>query len=221
MEIKVCASILSANFLKLGKELKRAEDAGCDYIHIDVMDGNYVDTLGVGLCIAQWLPKGTSLRLDAHLAVSHPMDFVDAFADAGMNTLLFQPDTCPHHFQLMERIKKRGMLAGVVLMQSAPVDTIRCLLPDIDVVDQMAVGIGYPSQVYRKSVNENLTELKRLKQEHGYAYEIQVDGGIDETTAKMAIDAGAEVLVSGSTLFESEDMAAVVQSFKQYDLNQR
>jgi ribulose-phosphate 3-epimerase len=215
MAIKICASILSANFLKLGDELKRAEEAGCDYIHVDVVDGHLARTLAVGLCVAKWLPLGTTLRLDAHLAVSEPQYYIEAFADAGMNALLFHPETYPHHFKIIEEIKKRGMLAGAVLITSASVESIRHLLPDLDIIDQMAVNPGFPNQLYQTVINEKVADLKRRKLECGYSYEIQVDGGINEQTAGMAIEAGADVLISGSALFESRDMTAVVRNIRQ------
>ena len=214
MKVKVCASILSANFLKLGEELTRAENAGCEYIHVDVMDGNFVANMAIGLCVAKWLPLGTTLRLDAHLAVSNPQDCIDAFADAGMHSILFHPESYPHHFRLIEQIRNRNMLAGIALSPSTSIELIKDLLPEIDIVDQLAVNAGFPNQEYNKVINRKLAQLKKLKQENGYHYEIQVDGGIDQSTAGMAAEAGAEVLISGSSLFESEDMAAVVREFK-------
>lgn len=214
MAVKVCASILSANYLKLGEELKRAEEAGCDYIHVDVMDGNFVANMAIGLCVAKWLPLATGLRLDAHLAVCNPQDYIDEFADAGMNAILFHPESYTHHFRLIEQIKKRNMLAGVALSPSTSIELVRYLLPELDIVDQLAVNAGFPNQQYNMIVNEKLTLLKSLKEQNNYHYEIQVDGGIDETTADMAANAGAEVLISGSTLFESQDMKAVVGVLK-------
>ncbi len=214
MDIKVCASILSADFLNLGNELRRAEASGCDYIHVDVMDGVFVKNMAIGLCVAQWLPKGTNLRLDAHLAVCNPQDFIEMFADAGMGAILFHPEAYSHHYALIEKIKRKGMLAGVVLQPSSSIEWIRPMLADIDIIDQLAVNAGFPNQAYNMVVNDKLRELRQLRQEHAFHYEIQVDGGIDKATAGIAIDAGADVLISGSTLFESEDMAATVRAMK-------
>ena len=215
MAIRISASILSANFLKLGDELKRVEEAGCDSIHVDVLDGHFVDNLAIGLCVAKWLPVGTPLRLDAHLAVRKPQNFIEAFADAGMNALIFHPEAYPHHFSMIEQIKKHNMLAGVALLPSTSLDTIRYLLPEVDIVDQLAVNAGFPNQNYQTVVNQKISELKKIKLEYGYGYEIQVDGGISEQTAEIAIAAGADVLISGSALFESQDMAAVVRKIRQ------
>jgi len=159
---------------------------------------------------------GTSLRLDVHLAISNPQDFVEAFADLGMHALIFHPESYPHHFRIIEQIKKCDMLAGVALSPSTNIDSIRHLLPELDIIDQLAVNAGFPNQAYNMVTNEKIAELKRRKFEYGYRYEIQVDGGISEQTAKMAIKAGADVLISGSTLFESEDMAAIVKKIKQF-----
>lgn len=214
MNTKVCASILSADFLRLGDELKRCEHAGCDYIHVDVMDGNYVQNIAVGLCVAKWLPKGSNLRLDAHLAVKHPQDFVEAFAKAGMHAYLFHPETYMHHFRLIQSIRKNNMLVGLALSPSYSIENVRHLLEEVDIIDQLAVDAGFPHQSYNNVINEKVRELKRLKEEYGYHYEIQVDGGINECTAQVAAQAGAEVLISGSALFESNCMKDVVKKWK-------
>ena len=214
MPIKICASILSADFLRLGEELKTAEDAGCDYIHVDVMDGHFVQNMAVGLCVAKWLKKGTSLRLDAHLAVSEPQLFVKAFADAGMNALIFHAEAYPHHFRMIEQIKKHNMLAGVALSPSTGIEDVKYLLPDLDIIDLLAVNAGFPNQSYNTVVNQKIKECKQLKLNKGYDYEIQVDGGINTNTAGMAIAAGADVLILGSGLFESKDMSDVVQTIR-------
>ena len=184
MSVKVAASILSADFLNLGNELKRAEEAGCDYIHVDIMDGNYVDNMAVGLCVAQWLHKGTKLRLDAHLAVDDPMKFIKDFADAGMDSILFHPDSCPHHIRLIQMIRDCNMLAGIVLSPTASIDSVRHLLSEVDIIDQLAVDAGFPNQEYCSFVSGKLTELKELKAANGYRYEIQVDGGINVKTCR-------------------------------------
>ena len=217
MSVKVSASILSANFLKLGDELKRAEEAGCDYIHVDVMDGNYVGNLAVGLCVAKWLKQGTTLRLDAHLAIQNPHLYIEAFAEAGMDAVLFHPESYPHHFRLIDQIRKNNMLVGIALSPSMSIECVKNLLPEVDIIDQLAVDAGFPNQSFILVVNKKIALLKQLREEHGYHYEIQTDGGINADTAKEAVDAGVDVLVSGSTLFENEDMAAVVRSLKGLD----
>ncbi len=214
MGVKIGASILSANFLKLGEELKRAEEAGCDYIHIDVMDGNYVKNLAVGLCVTKWLPLGTKLRLDAHLAVVRPQDFIKAFAEAGVNSILFHPEAFVHHCRLIDKIRNYNMLVGLAVSPTMSIATIKHLLPEVDIVDQLAVDAGFPNQTYKPFVNGKLAELKRIREDNGYTYEIQVDGGIDHKTASDALEAGADVLISGSTLFESQDMASAVTLLK-------
>lgn len=214
MSVKISASILSANFLKLGDELKRAEQAGCDYIHVDVMDGNYVGNLAIGLCVAKWLKQGTRLRLDAHLAMQNPQLYIGAFAEAGMDAILFHPESYPHHYRLIEQIRKQGMLVGIALSPSISLECVKNLLPEMDIIDQLAVDAGFPNQKFISIVNQKITTLKRLREEFGYKYEIQTDGGINLETAKAAVEAGVDVLVSGSTLFESDDMAEAVRNMK-------
>jgi ribulose-phosphate 3-epimerase len=217
MSVKVSASILSANFLKLGDELKRAENAGCDYIHVDVMDGNYVGNMAVGLCVAKWLKHGTALRLDAHLAIQNPHLYIEAFAEAGMDSIIFHPESYPHHYRLIEQIRKNNMLVGIALSPSMSIECVKNMLPEVEIIDQLAVDAGFPNQSYIMAVNNKIEMLKRLKEENGYRYEIQTDGGINTETAREAVSAGVDVLVSGTTLFESEDMVAVVRNLKGLD----
>ena len=213
---EVSASFLSADFLELNKEIKRCESAGCRYIHIDVMDGNYVDNLAIGVCVTKCLAKGTSLRLDAHMAVLNPMGLVDAFADAGIDTYMFHPETCYHHYRLIDKIRKSGMKVGVVLTPTSPISIIKHFIKEIDVIDQLAVDVGFPHQVFRSEVYCKLRDLMKLKLENGYNYEIQVDGGINDDTAKLAINAGAETLIVGSWLFENQNMGNFVNMVKSY-----
>lgn len=214
MAVKVGASLLSANFLELGKELHKAETLGCDLIHIDVMDGSFVNNIAIGKCVMKWLRLGTSLRLDAHLAVHRPLSFVDMFADIPIDAILFHPESCVHHRELIERIRRTNKLVGVALLPAFDLSSIEHLLPELDIVNQLAVNPGFPSQAYNSSANINLKRLKQLKNRHGYAYEIQVDGGISLSTAGMAVEAGAETLVSGSSLFKSDDMGGFIARLK-------
>ncbi len=214
MGIKISASLLSANYLELGEELARVKNAGCDFIHVDVMDGNYVENLAIGLCVAKWLPQGTDLRLDVHLAVNNPQFFIEPLAELGMHSFIFHPEAYPHHLRLIDEIRGRNMKPGIALSPSTSIDSLKFLLPEVDIVDQLSVDAGFPNQHYNERVNEKLTELKRLKIENDYKYEIHVDGGINEETAGIAADAGAEVLISGSSLFSSDDMLSTVEKLR-------
>lgn len=214
MSIKVGASILSANFLVLGEELKKAEEAGCDFIHVDIMDGHYVKNMAVGLCVAKWLKKGTSLRLDAHLAVTDAEFYVEHFVEAGMDAIIFHPDSCENYEQVIDKIRKLGAIPGLALSVDTDINKIEHVFDRVGIIDQLAVNAGFPNQVYNLKANNQLSILSKLKQDKGYEFEIQVDGGINLDTYQMPIEAGADSLISGSTIFESDDMQYVVNKIR-------
>ncbi len=214
--MKISASILSADFLHLEEEIKRAEAAGCDYMHIDVMDGHFVPNLAIGICTVESLKSKGNLRKDVHLMISEPERFIDKFAEAGADSITFHAESCPHYFRLIEQIKKQGKLAGIALTPETPVENIRHVLGDVDIVLQVSVNVGFGGQKIIEQTYEKLNALRGFKQRYGYGFEIQVDGGISAETYKDVLDSGAEVLVAGSTLFKAPDMNKVVSKFREY-----
>jgi ribulose-phosphate 3-epimerase len=212
--MKVSASILSADYLNLGRDIMRAADAGCDYLHIDVMDGHFVPNLAVGVGMAESLKSITVLRKDAHLMISEPERFIDCFAEAGCDAIIFHAESSPHHFRLIQQIKKTGKLAGIALTPETPVEAIRHSLGDVDIVLQVSVCVGFGGQSILEPVYEKLRTLKEYKEKYGYYYEIQVDGGINESTHRKVAQSGAEAFVAGSLIFHSEDMKQTVNMLK-------
>jgi ribulose-phosphate 3-epimerase len=212
--MKVSASILSADFLNLGKDIQSAADAGCDYLHLDIMDGHFVPNLAIGVCTVESLKDIHALRKDVHLMISEPERYIDIFAEAGCDSITFHAESCPHHFRLIQQIRKTGKLAGIALTPETPVETIRHVLGAVDIVLQVSVCVGFGGQDILAPVYEKFRELQSYKEKYGYTYEIQVDGGINERTYQKAAQYGAEALVAGSTVFHSKDMKKTVAMLK-------
>lgn len=217
--MKISASILSADFLHLGDEIDRAVKAGCDYLHLDIMDGHFVPNLAIGLCTVESLKFKNILRKDVHLMIAEPERFIEKFAQAGADSITFHAESGPHYLRLIEQIKKQGKLAGIALTPETPVESIRYVLGDVDIVLQVSVNVGFGGQKIFPQVYGKLETLKEYKERYGYSYEIQVDGGISGETYKDALRSGAEVLVAGSTLFKAPDMSKVVNTIKEYKIS--
>jgi ribulose-phosphate 3-epimerase len=216
--MRISASLLSADFLHLEEEIDRAEKAGCDYMHIDIMDGHFVPNLAIGLCTVESLKAKNKLRKDVHLMIAEPERFIDKFAEAGADLITFHAESYPHHFRLIDQIKKQGKLAGIALTPETPVESIRHVLGEVDIVLQVSVSVGFGGQKIIEQTYEKLETLREYKGRYGYNYEIQADGGISEETYKDALGSGAEVLVAGSTLFKAPDMKRVVDKIREYKI---
>lgn len=212
--MKISASILSADYLNLAKEIQRASSAGCELLHLDIMDGHFVPNIAVGLCTIEALKNATMLRKDVHLMISNPEAMILPTARAGADSITFHAETTPHHIRLIRDIKQLGKLAGIALTPETPVDTIRCALEEADIVLQVSVCVGFGGQKFIEPVYGKLRQLHELKQKYGYTYEIQVDGGINTQTYQKALESGADVLVAGSFLFGSKDMKNTVETVK-------
>lgn len=210
--MKFSASILSADYLNLGRDIGRAAGAGCAYLHIDVMDGHFVPNIAVGVCTVEALKNDTRLRKDAHLMISNPEIMIKPFADAGADSITIHAEATPHHLRLLRDIKSLGKLAGIALTPETPIDAVRMALSEADIVLQVSVCVGFGGQKIIGPVYEKLEKLRELRERCGYTYEIQVDGGISEETCKKALSSGADVLVAGSMLFGAADMKQTVKN---------
>ena len=211
---KVSASILSANWLRLGEELKRAEQAGCDCIHVDVTDGHFVSNLTMGMDITRAVCGATNLRVDAHLMISEPGRFISAFADAGADSITFHAEATTHPFELIKAIRKEGKLVGVALDPATPVETIEHYLDQLDLVLLVSVCVGFGGQKFIDAVDEKIKRLAKMRKERGLHFEIQVDGGINTENGSEKRALGVDNLVGGSMIFLSEDINETVRKLK-------
>ena len=170
------------------------------------MDGHFVPNIAVGLCTVEALKNEKRMRKDAHLMISNPEAMIQPFIDAGADSITIHAESNPHHVRLLRDIKKAGKLAGIAITPETPIEAIRCALEEADIVLQVSVCVGFGGQSIIEHVYEKLTLLKEYKSRYGYKYEIQVDGGINVKTFKVALTSGAEVLVAGSLLFGAQNM---------------
>ncbi|BAB06221.1 ribulose-phosphate 3-epimerase [Halalkalibacterium halodurans] len=212
--IKIAPSILSADFANLGNEIQDVERGGADYIHVDVMDGHFVPNITIGPLIVDAIRPVTTLPLDVHLMIEQPDGYIPAFAKAGADIITVHVEACPHLHRTLHLIKESGVKAGVVLNPATPVSSIQHVLSDVDMVLFMTVNPGFGGQRFIPSVLPKLKELASLKKEQGLTFEIEVDGGVNEETAKQCVEAGANVLVAGSAVFNEEDRAAAIKGIR-------
>lgn len=197
-------SILSADFANLGASLAFIETNGGKWIHIDVMDGHFVPNLTLGAPIVRALRSKTALPFDVHLMVSNPEDHIQAFIDAGADYITFHIEAAIHAHKLITQIHEAGKKAGISIVPSTPVSQIREVLPLVDLVLVMTVNPGFGGQIMIDSCLEKVRELKKIQQECDFSYIVSVDGGINSRTLDAVLDAGTDVVVSGSAFFTGE-----------------
>lgn len=211
---KIEPSILSCDLTKLGEQVLSACSGGADALHIDVMDGVYVNNLTFGPRVVSDLKKITNLPLSVHLEVLNPEKYVDMFAQAGANVLTFQLDACYNPIHLLKEIKNNGMKAGVGIGPAYDIQGIKYLLHHIDYIILMSVEPGYEKQAFEESVYGKLVELKNLMKETGYSIPIAIDGGVDLEKGKKLIELGATNLIVGSYIFYSSNIKNTVEKMK-------
>ena len=204
-KIQISPSILSADFSQLGNEIKRLEEGGADLIHVDVMDGHFVPNLTIGPPVIKALKKNCSIKFDVHLMISPVHKYIDAYADAGADIITFHPEATDDLSASIKRIKDFGKKVGVSLNPETSVSVIRDYLDQIDLVLIMSVNPGFGGQKFMPEVLEKIRELKNIQKENNTDFDIEIDGGINFENSKMAIEAGANILVSGTTIFKSNN----------------
>ncbi len=206
--IKIAPSILSADFTRLGEQVRAVEAAGVDRVHIDVMDGRFVPNITFGPLVVEALRPLTRLRLEAHLMVEPPEDFIEPFARAGADTILVHQEATPHLQRAIEHIHSLGKRAGVVLNPATPSARISEVLGSVQLVLVMTVNPGFGGQEFIPETLGKIRQVREAIQERGLNCEVEVDGGIHEETARLVVEAGADVLVAGSAVFGAKDGVA-------------
>ncbi len=201
LTIKIAPSILSADFWRLGEEVARVEEGGAHLLHVDVMDGRFVPNISVGIPVVECLRTHTSLPLDVHLMIVEPERYVGAFAQAGADIVTFQVEATPHPHRVIQMIKEESKKAGAVLNPSTPLNVLDYILGDLDMVLLMSVNPGFGGQKFIPAVLGKIRDLRAMAPH----LDIEVDGGIGLANVKEVVEAGANVIVAGSAIFNSPD----------------
>ncbi|MBM7647175.1 ribulose-phosphate 3-epimerase [Bacillus ectoiniformans] len=213
--VKIAPSILSADFSKLGEEIKEVEAGGADYIHVDVMDGHFVPNITIGPLIVEAIRPVTKLPLDVHLMIENADQYIEAFAKAGADYITVHAEACPHLHRTIQLIRSFGVKPGVVLNPATPAEAIQHVLEDIDMVLIMTVNPGFGGQSFIHSVVPKIRQVKQMIVDRGLDIEIEIDGGVNAETAKLGTDAGADVLVAGSAVYNQPDRKQAIEAIKQ------
>lgn len=207
--IKIAPSILSADFMRLGEQVLAVEAAGVDRVQIDVMDGRFVPNITFGTPAIKALRPLTRLMLEAHLMVASPEDFIEGFARAGADTIIVHQEATPHLHRAIEQIHSLGKQAGVAINPATPAAAISEVLASVQLVLVMTVNPGFGGQEFIPETLGKIRQVRNAIQQQGLECEVEVDGGINEETAPLVVEAGADVLVAGSAVFGSKDGVAV------------
>jgi ribulose-phosphate 3-epimerase len=211
---KIAPSILSADFKRLGEEVKSIEQAGADYVHIDVMDGHFVPNITIGPGIVKAVRGATQLSLDVHLMISNPDDFIEDFAESGADIITVHAEATNHLHRSIQHIKKAGARPAVSLNPASPLQMIEYVLDDLDMVLLMTVNPGFESQEFIPEILPKIKRLKEIIDDRGLNIEIEVDGGINPENIALISSAGADVFVAGSAIFYSDDYAKTIRKMR-------
>jgi ribulose-phosphate 3-epimerase len=214
MKALIAPSILSADFSRLGEEIKAVEKAGADWIHFDVMDGHFVPNITMGPMIARAAKKATSLPLDVHLMIENPDSHLEAFIEEGIHYLTVHVESCRHLQRTLSHIRQKGCKAGVSLNPATPLCSLDHILQDVDMVLIMSVNPGFGGQQFIPQILDKIRRLRRILDESGHGILLEVDGGVKIENVGALATAGAEVFVAGSAIFETGDYTRTISAMR-------
>ena len=206
--IKIAPSILSADFSRLGEQVKEASDGGADAIHIDIMDGQFVPNLTIGSLVVEAVRPWTTLPLDVHMMVAAPDRFISSFVEAGADIITVHAEACTHLHRVVQQVRDSGAKVGVAINPATPIAAVEQVLADLDQVLVMTVNPGFGGQVFIESVVDKIRRLRELLDRREIPADLEVDGGINSDTARTAVDAGARILVAGSAVYNKQTSVA-------------
>jgi ribulose-phosphate 3-epimerase len=215
MSVRLAPSILSADFARLADEVGRIERGGADLVHVDVMDGHFVPNITIGPPVVEALKRVTSLPLDVHLMISDPDRYLDAFARAGASSLIVHAEVLPHLHRTLTRIRQLGIRAGVAINPATPLEAVREVTAEFDVLLVMSVNPGFGGQSFIARSVEKVAAARAMLLEAGSAADIEVDGGVDATNAAMLVHAGATILVAGASIFATPDAVDATRALRE------
>jgi ribulose-phosphate 3-epimerase len=210
----IAPSILSADFSKLGDEIRAVEAAGADWIHVDVMDGHFVPNITMGPLVVEAVRKSTELTIDVHLMIESPDRYIVEFAKAGADYIAVHQEACTHLHRSVQLIRENGAKTGVALNPATPVESLRWILDDLDFVLIMSVNPGFGGQKFIPSALQKATQLKKMIHERGLKTLVQIDGGVNSGTIGRIAESGVDVFVAGSAIFGSEDYNQTISELK-------
>lgn len=213
--MKIAPSILSADFSHLHDDVQTVIDAGADYLHIDMMDGHFVPNISFGPMVMKAIRDQFTIPFDVHLMIQHPEKYIQAVADAGADIITIHAEATPHLHRALQQIQATGKKVGVVMNPATSVESIRPVLSMVDLVLVMTVNPGFGGQTFIEAMMDKVRYLAQIRQTMAYSYDIEVDGGINPYTAKKAYQAGADILVAGSYIFNHADYSQAIQALKE------
>ena len=203
--ILISPSVLAADFSKLGEEIHLVSEEGADLIHLDVMDGHFVPNLSFGADVIKGIRGFSNLPFDVHLMIENPEHYVDAYVEAGANFITVHPEATPHIHSVLQKIHKAGVKTGIALNPGTPIEALENVIDIIDLILVMTVNPGFGGQSFLSSQLPKISKIRTIIDDGGHSIDLSVDGGINPITAKLAIDAGANILVAGTSIFKAGD----------------